>query len=111
LIHDVRLDRQSNLCSIAQRLGKCAIRGKHARMKSSFLTRVVTSIALIASLAVAATDSASAQLGLNIHLGPQPPPRREYAGPPPHRGCFFVRGHYAARYNHWVWVRGHWRCH
>ncbi len=79
-------------------------------MKSSFLTRALTSAALVASLAAAGAGPAAAQFGINLHLGPQPPPRREYAGRPPRPGCFFRRGHYAARDHRWVWVRGHWVC-
>jgi len=72
--------------------------------------RLLASAALAASLAVAAAVPAAAQFGINVHLGPQPPPRHEHMGRPPRPGCFFRRGHYVQRYNHWVWVRGRWVC-
>jgi hypothetical protein len=79
-------------------------------MKSSLHHRLLAALLLAFSFAAAAPGPAAAQFGLNIHLGPQPPPRREYAGRPPHRGCFWVRGHYVARGHRWVWINGHWRC-
>ncbi len=77
---------------------------------TSSLHRILRSALLAVSLAGIAAAPAAAQFGINIHLGPQPPPRREYVGRPPHRGCFFRHGHYVARGRHWVWVPGHWIC-
>ncbi len=79
-------------------------------MKSSFVARALASVALVASLAAASAGPAAAQFGINIHLGPQPPPRREHVGHPPRPGCFFRRGHYVPRGHHWVWAPGHWVC-
>jgi hypothetical protein len=73
----------------------------------SLLRAALAALILLGGVSVAATP-ASAQV--TIRLGPQPPQPREFYGRPPHPGCFWVRGHYVARYNHWVWVRGHWRC-
>jgi hypothetical protein len=76
----------------------------------TILKKLCSSVIAASCLVVALSAPSAAQVGLNIHIGPQPPPRREYMGRPPRPGCFFRRGHYVQRYNHWVWVRGRWIC-
>ena len=74
------------------------------------MKRFFWSITLAAACCAAIAAPGEAQVGVNIHLGPQPPPRHEYYGRPPRPGCFWRRGHYVQRYNHWVWVSGRWIC-
>ncbi len=75
-----------------------------------YLKKILWSIGLASCFLGAVAMPASAQMGINIHLGPQPPPRHEYMGHPPRNNCVFRRGHYVARGNHWVWIPGHWMC-
>jgi hypothetical protein len=76
----------------------------------TWLNKVVWSVGLAGCLVGAAANPGSAQIGVNIHLGPQPPPRREVYGRAPRHGCVWGRGHYVARGNRWVWIPGHWLC-
>jgi hypothetical protein len=77
---------------------------------SIHLKKILLGIGLATCFLGAVTIPATAQLGINIHLGPQPPPRREFVGHPPRPGCAWRRGHYVPRGNHWVWIPGHWMC-
>ncbi len=77
----------------------------------TWLKKIVWSVGLAGCLVGAAANPGSAQMGINIHLGPQPPPRHEVYGRPPRHDCVWGRGHYVARGNHWVWIPGHWICH
>lgn len=72
------------------------------------LKTIIWSLSLVSCLLAALAAPGSAQI--NIRLGPMPPPRVEHYGPPPHRGCFWRRGHWVARGPHWFWVHGRWIC-
>jgi hypothetical protein len=77
---------------------------------NAYVKKFVLSIGLAGLFLGAITVPATAQVGVNIRIGPQPPPRREYMGHPPRPGCFFRHGHYAARGHRWVWIPGRWIC-
>jgi hypothetical protein len=77
---------------------------------NTFIKRSLWSLGLAGCMFGAATMPGAAQVGVTIHLGPQPPPRVEHYGPRPRPGCFWGRGHYVARGHHWVWIPGHWVC-
>lgn len=78
-------------------------------MRTCFI-KLLGALGLASCLLGASVTPASAQISVNLHLGPQPPPRHEYYGPPPRGGCFWGRGHWVPRGHHWVWVPGHWIC-
>ncbi len=78
-------------------------------MISRFM-KLLWSLGLISCFLGAVALPGSAQVGFNIHLGPQPPPRREVYGHPPRRDCHWDRGHYVPRGNRWQWIPGHWNC-
>jgi hypothetical protein len=77
---------------------------------SIYIKKILVGIGLAACFLGTVSVPASAQLGVNIHLGPQPPPRREFIGRAPRRDCTWRRGHYVPRGNHWLWVPGRWIC-
>jgi hypothetical protein len=74
------------------------------------LRNLMHGLAVAGCLVAAAANPAGAQVGVNIHLGPAPPPRYERVGPPPRHGCFFRRGHWTPRRDRWAWIPGHWVC-
>ena len=64
---------------------------------------------LAAMMSVAVPALAQLHVGLNIQVGPPPPPREEVL-PRPHGNVIWIDGYYRWHpHRHaYVWVRGHW---
>ena len=64
-------------------------------------------LALIAATLVAGATLGAAQAEVVIIERPMPAPLVEVVPAAPHPGYGWVPGHYAWRFNHWQWIRGH----